>query len=485
MLEVLFALLLFLLLCYLGILFGRLVFVYTIERRTTQFFFVVIFALSTLILSLALLDVSALGGLIFSVRFSTRALHLALAADLAAIAVLCPLCITRLLLHNLHFRCSYVLLIGCGLLLLIFRAWTLSLAWLQRLSGSCFSWAAAEALWDATAAVVAVIGILAVAALSGYAAVTTPVAFLRPFVVKDSGERARVALGVLGKRQRHLLSLWVAKECQIVEMYHGAPSSFRGADAPTRVWSWMAKSLRSTVRGGALRENSDGIARLKAEKDGIQAVSMAVFLQMSEMGSLVRSAESGATWRGLVDALLGVLLLLHAFLKLFFTSINLLRWFVFSDAPAPPVPEDAATRVVRFLETYGLAASQGGEGEQSIVCVSLFLNAWMIVTSIRGLLLAVFRLVTTYATFLSVDTTVLGLTVGMGAYFVGQLLLLRPSPLLESASALGTVLAEQLPRSNMYRHLNDIVFVTTSILTLLAQQYMVPPQTATLHSLAD
>ncbi|EAN89854.1 hypothetical protein C3747_15g402 [Trypanosoma cruzi] len=479
-LEAFFALLLFILLCYLGILFGRLVFVYTIERRTTHFCFVVIFALSTLIFSLVLLDASKLGVLIFSVSFSTQALRLALVADLAVISVLCPFCIACLLLHNLHFRRGYLLLICCGLFVLICRDRVLLVEWIRRLSRFSLPWDSAMTVWNAVTTGTALMGVLAVGVLSGYAAVTTPAAFLRPLVVKDSGERARAALGVLAKRQRHLLLLWVKKQCQIAETWRGGAPLTSSADSGGRVWSWMAKS----VRGRALVEKGDDIVRLRAENDGIQAVSMAVFLQMSEMDSLVRSAESGATWRGWVNALLGVVLLLHAFLKLLFTTINL-RWFVFPVSSAPPLSEDTATRVVRLFETYGLATPTGGESDQRIVWVSVFLNAWMIVNSVRGLLLTVFRLVTTYTTFLSVDTTVLGLTVGMGVYFVGQLLLLRLSPTVESESALSTVLEEQLPRSDMYCHLNDLVFVMTSIVTLVAQRCMVPLQAATLHSLAE
>ncbi|KEG06551.1 hypothetical protein DQ04_13381010 [Trypanosoma grayi] len=485
MVETLAGVLLFLVLCYLGNLFGRLVFVYAIERTTTQLCFVSIFALSTFIFIVGLLDASKMGSLYFSMGFCTHALRLAIVADIVIISVLCPLGILWSFLRSLRLRHFLPLLVGCSLLVVVFGVRAPLLVLVRRLPGFGVQGDVARISWDAATTGVALLGVLAVGVLSGYAAVTTPAAFIRPLVVKGSGEGARAALGVLAKRQRHLLSLWISKQRHIAEAWGAAAPSVGGGKP--RVWNWVTKSLRSTVGGGGLRRGGDDVAKLKAECNGIQAVSMAVFLEMSEMDSLVRSAESGATWRGWADALLGVLLLFHTVLKLVFTIISLLRWGMSSaDNPtASPLPEDTATRVVNFLETYGLATPHSEGAEQRIVWVSLVLNAWMIMCSIRGFLLTVFRLVMTYTTFLSVDTTVLGLTAGMGAYFVGQMLLLHLSPQLESQSVLFVVRQEQLPMNEMYRHLNDLVFVISSIITVFVVQCFGSPTTAMQFTVAD
>lgn len=488
MTEVFLALLLFLALCYLGILFGRLAFVYTFERGTTQFCFVAIFALSTFMFSLVLLDASRIDRALFSANVSIHLLRLAFVIDLAVIAVFSPLCFFRSLVHTLSLRRYIALLIGCGLLLFFFGTWVPLFRSVFSLVGFAVPWDPSTTLWGSITTTIALFGVVAGGVLSGYAAVMTPFAFLRPLVLQRSGERAKVALSVLAKRQSHLLSLWVAKRRQIAEASRGAAASSSSSSSVLgsgpRVWRWVTKSLRSAVPGGAFRDRGD-VARLRTESDGIRAVSTAVFLQMSEMDSLVRLAESGATWRGWAGALVGAVLLLHALVKLLFTVISLLRWSMSSVFAPASLREDTATRVVRLLETYGLAASHGGVREERIVWVSLVLNTWMILSSIRGFLLTVFRLVTTYTTFLSVDSIALGLTVGMGAYFLGQLLLLRPSPTLEYESVLSTVLQEHLPQSEMYFYLNDFVFVVSSVVTALVQRCIVSSDTTTLYSVAE
>ncbi|KAH9599994.1 Abscisic acid G-protein coupled receptor-like domain [Trypanosoma melophagium] len=483
MTEGLIGVLLFLGLCYIGTLFGRLVFVYAIERPTTQFCFVVIFALSTFIFTLVLLDASKIASSIFSTGFITHALRYAIIADLTAISLLCPFCILRLLLQNLHLRRFMVLLGTFSILLYLFGSWVPPLRWLRGLLGFGFHLSPAHTLWDAVSTTVALVGILAVGVLSGYAAVTTPVAFIRPLIVRDSGGGARVALGVLAKRQRHLLSLWTSKQTQIAQAWSTRVPSASARGSATLVWGWVAKSLRSGTGDGNSRWNSENVAKLKAESDGIQAVSTAVFLEMNEMDSLLRSAENGATWRGWAEAFLGVILLLHTLLKLTFTTISLLRWRLSSLATMPHQNEDTATRVVGIFETYGLSVSNSEGTERRVAWVSLTLNAWMIISSIRGFLLTVFRLVTLYTAFLSMDTTVLALTTGMGAYFIGQLLLLRLSPTLETQSVLCEVIQEQLPRREFYRRLNDMVFVIASAVTILVRHSMVSLQVSNQYNI--
>nr|CCC91916.1 conserved hypothetical protein [Trypanosoma congolense IL3000] len=467
--------LLLLWLYHIGSLFSRLVFVHTIEQGSRKICFCLVFALSTYTFILLLADATRFSERVRS-DFSTQVFGVALVVNIILVTVLCPLLIARSLFSNVQLH-HFLLMVAvlCVVTKVAFGASVIPLHW----TFATFQ--------DALTVVISVCGVIAVGLLSGYAAITTPLAFLKPLIDRQSGEHARIALSTLAKRQRHLLGLWISKRRQIAQAYSAASRTIGGSgsegvrvtDTGRRVWNWITKSIRSTINAG-----SADIATLEAESNGIQAVSMAVFLQTSELDSLVRSADSGSTWRGWTNALLGLVLMVHTLLKLSFTIISLLRWCVFASDSHKAGREDAATKVMNFLESYGLATAHDDGAEQRVVWVSVALNAWMITTSIRGFFLTVFRLMTRTA-FLSLDTTVIILTTGMGAFFIGQMVLLRLTPTLEREGILYGTLREHLPQHTEYCHLNDLVFVGTSFLVAAAQWCIMTPAAAVLSSTAD
>ncbi|AAZ12921.1 hypothetical protein, conserved [Trypanosoma brucei brucei TREU927] len=476
------AVLLLLVLYHVGSLFSRLVFVYTIQQGTTKFCFRFVFALSTYAFILLLLDASQVSERIKS-NFSIQTLRCVLAVDLVLIALFCPFLVVRSLLPNVRLYYFFLVLLACGLVKMLFgasvAAWSWTLSSTQGIP-TLFS-------WDVVSVAVSTTGVVVVGLLSGYAAVTTPLAFVEPLFEHGSGDQARLAVGVLAKRQKHLLELWMLKRQQIARAYGAVSRADGGRDgsnrgsiaAGRRMWNWVANSIYSSVRASGA-----DIAAMETESDGIRAVSMAVFLQMSEMDTLVRSAGSGETWRRRFNALFGLILFTHALVKFLSTVISLLRWGVLAAENAAPHREDTATKVMNFLEAYGLATPHGDGAEQRVVWVSIALNAWMIASAIRGFFLLVFRL-TTHIAFISLDTTVTILTAGMGAFFVGQLVLLRLTPSLERESVLYTALREQLPQHGAYCHLNDLVFVVAAALVAMMRRCMFSSSATALCAAAD
>ncbi|CCW72092.1 unnamed protein product [Phytomonas sp. Hart1] len=151
----------------------------------------------------------------------------------------------------------------------------------------------------------------------------------------------------------------------------------------------------------------------------------------------------------------------------------------------------------RFYTSAGdsVAISSSGPHTPILQLLAWVVNVWMILSSVRGLLLIVFQLTMTFSS-ITADTTAVAFSGMMGVYFIGQLVILQQSPpqaslfaAADSVSAFADV-GNAWPRSlgplpiNFYQRLNEWCFVLGFTLTFFVRRYVLGDLAATTVSVA-
>ncbi|KAK7194486.1 Abscisic acid G-protein coupled receptor [Novymonas esmeraldas] len=252
---------------------------------------------------------------------------------------------------------------------------------------------------------------------------------------------------------------------QLQRSPHAAASAQPAASGAV---DWIHKKLSTAahvVVGGAAAMNADGsggrvspksptsamsspamsrhravarIVALRAESAASRFLGLSLYLQLHEVEGMLREARRGATWVGRWYASLGVGMALYSVVKVGLTVASL--WLFRSST------QDPVTRAVTLLESAFIlrrSDSHGGGGgghhsfsvtavevsAHAILALALVMNAWMVLNAIRGALLALFYLTMSFSgsAIGRPETVAVGLSMMVGLYFLGQLVLLRAS----------------------------------------------------------
>ena len=291
---------------------------------------------------------------------------------------------------------------------------------------------------DRLSATATAVGVCLVALLGGYATVTTPLGYLLPVLWRRNGAMAVKYADDLGRRQQHLINVWMERRRALflardgqrrrqmglsVAPYSSTTSGSGGlhravgagggrgtgggaASPPSSSTETIWGKLKSTVTGGG-RGGSATAEQVASQADGYSQLSLGVFLQAQEAEDMRRIAASGRSVSGLLFAVWGAILSVYAVTKLSMTFVNLL-FGRFSTV-------DAVTRAVGLLlaadevmtGAAGAAAppqstsSKAGGGAAMLLVVgrlSFLVHAVVVVSAIRGFFITIFRLTTTTTT---------------------------------------------------------------------------------------
>ncbi|KPA74361.1 hypothetical protein ABB37_09340 [Leptomonas pyrrhocoris] len=175
------------------------------------------------------------------------------------------------------------------------------------------------------------------------------------------------------------------------------------------------------------------IKKLREEAKGARFLGLALYLQLNEVDAMLRDAQRGGTWVGRWYAGLGVAMACYSAVKIALTGASL-WWFKAST-------QDPVTRAVTLLEDAFILRRRDHLSSPSfsvtavevsthvILALALLVNAWMVISSIRGALLALFHVTMSFSgsAISRPETVAVGLSMLIGVYFVGQLVLLRSS----------------------------------------------------------
>lgn len=209
--------------------------------------------------------------------------------------------------------------------------------------------------------------------------------------------------------------------------------------------SLYPKSPTSAISNPSLSRQR-AIARirtLRSESAASRFLSLSIYLQLHEVEGMLREAQRGATWVGRWYAGLGVAMTLYSVVKIGLTVASL--WL------SKASTQDPVTQAVTVLEKTFILRRRNAEGVVSfsvtavevsthvILALALVVNGWMLLNSIRGVLLAFFHLTMSFSgsAISRPETISVGLSMMIGVYFIGQLVLLRSSLPGAVASTLG------------------------------------------------
>lgn len=324
---------------------------------------------------------------------------------------------------------------------------------------------------------VAYSGVAGMGILGGYAAFSTPQAFLLPYLSRHGGEQAATMLQALNKRQRYLLNLWAQKKRQIAQLQHQAAQQEEGATVGGKsraalISSWIAGAVARVGGGG-----QQTVDQLLSECEGIEKVSLSIFLQTQDVNQTISIAERGKSLASRIGAVVGVFLSIFATGKMILIAANVVV-DVFLSASGAAMLKDGEgganlPRVLSLLLSVIGNTSEGVnvvQGPVGLTRAAVFFNALTILISLRGFLLTVFRLTTSYASSVSSKSMIVVFTSCMGAYFIGQVLMLRLQLPSESHSVLVEMIGP-LPRLR-YQRVNDVCFLGSCVLSFLLHRYV-------------
>ncbi|KAG5510895.1 hypothetical protein JKF63_06396 [Porcisia hertigi] len=208
-----------------------------------------------------------------------------------------------------------------------------------------------------------------------------------------------------------------------------------GASEDSRGGRFSPKSLTAAASNPAPSRQwaVERIRTLRGEAAASRYLSLSMYLQLHEVASMVHDAQRGSTWIGRCYAGLGVVMALYSTVKILLTVASL---WLFKASTQDPV-----TRAVTLLENAFILRRRDAQSGVSfsvtavevsthvILALALAVNAWMVVNSVRGVLLALFHVTMSFSgsAISRPETIAVGLSMMIGVYFIGQLVMLRSS----------------------------------------------------------
>lgn len=469
-----------------GRLFLKLIFVQSIQTASVRYFFSLMFALIVSLYAVVLLDAASSE---FINRELSRLLLDATMTVLLVSTVLVGPCWTFWrVLNDLWGSREYrtksstlppvrtviLGLITCVLLVMLYvGSWRAlpDLAVVFPADVSLFHVALATVL-----AKVACFGVVGMGIMGGYAACATPWGFLRPYLARNSAEDARLLLGALTKRQRTLLQLWSLRRHKIAQLrvqelstrgsnQGGASLASQPQKSDKGIMSWLSRAI--TGGGGV------SIEQLETECDGIQRVSLDIFLQAQEAQNIIEMSERRSDIGGKVGAAFGVVLSCFAIAKVIHIAIVVLMLLLgIDDGSGDGMRLNGAAKLLSLLSPAdGGSNNSNDEGSAiRLTRAAVIFNALMITMSLRGFLLTIFRLTSAYGASIGPESMALVFTTSMSAYFAAQVLMLRTQLPPDNPSVL--VQSFGMIPLKVYQRTNDLCFLAACVGSFLVTRFL-------------
>ncbi|KPI88677.1 hypothetical protein ABL78_2215 [Leptomonas seymouri] len=236
------------------------------------------------------------------------------------------------------------------------------------------------------------------------------------------------------------------------------------------------------------------IKKLREESRGAHFLCLSLYLQLNEVEAMLRDAQRGGAWVGRWYAGLGVAMAFYSAVKIMLTGASL--WFFKAST------QDPVTRAVTLLEDAFILRRRDTVSGHSfsvvavevsahvVVALALLVNGWMILSSIRGALLALFHVTMSFSdsAISRPETVAVGLSMLIGVYFVGQLVLLRsclPEPVQWQGGGIDGPTATTHEGANVllqvlgvlpyyyYQRLNDWCFLVGCLGAVVVRRFVV------------
>jgi len=304
---------------------------------------------------------------------------------------------------------------------------------------------------------VGVIGVTAMAVLSGFGAVNCPYSylsyFLRHVTVEDVASNE--------KRLLQITELILSKKKRIA-ISKRATSNHQNKDS-----KWYSRFQPSPISPSS----GENTALLQRDLDSWEELSRQVFLESVDLRAQRQRIAYSKTFRGHYFNILGYFFSIYCVWKILMCTINI----VFNRVGKV----DPVTKLLTFLvDFFGIEFNIKLYSQQ----FSFLLVGVMVFTSIRGLLINLTKFFYAISSSKSSNIIVMVLAQIMGMYFVSSVLLMRMNMPEDYRQIITKVLGElQFP---FYHRWFDVIFLVSALssMTLL---YLAHKQAPEKHTMRD
>eukprot|EP00850_Spirogloea_muscicola_P002678 SM000010S04316 [mRNA] locus=s10:971591:975426:+ [translate_table: standard] len=330
---------------------------------------------------------------------------------------------------------------------------------------------------------IGVIGVSLMAVLSGFGAVNLPYSYLSLFIRKI--EESEIA--VLERRLMQAMESCVARKKKIVlsRVEQGEQNGLHPPVGPQEKHSYFKRLVTTVVRTSKQDEQVVDILGIEGEVHALEGLCQTLFVEICELRQAKQAMAYSRTWRGHVKNLLGYACSVYCIYKMY-TSCRSLLLFKETNSDDP-----VSTTISLSLHYFHVQLNVALWSQY----ISLLFTGVLITVSLRGFL---FNLMKKYSTAISSSriphnatiqgrtkfqlllqllftvsggasgvgsNVVLFLTEIMGMYFISLILLIRKSLANRYRVIITDVLGGDI-QFNFYHRWFDAIFVASAILSI-------------------
>jgi len=417
---------------------------YDVRNRIVILAFALTFALSCTMFELIIFEILAL------LQPASRFLHwrIGLYSMLFLLVFLIPFYIAYLLLNMVKIVRDFRLVLFFTLI-----AWCFYLYMFWKL-GNPFPISNRHEFFSIEQCIsrVGIIGVTAMAILSGFGAVNCPYTYMTYFIkpvtekdISDAHKRLKQVMEIVAKKKK--LVAHMERELSFRTTFSSSLSSINNK------LNIFRRQFNLGFNSSSTNHLSNNLADIKQEISTYEEISSNLYTDLVELQAIQQRIEYSKTFKGKYFHVLGHFFSLYCIWKIFISFINIIFNRV---GKVDPVTKGIELTVHYFNMEFDVQfCSQ---------YVSFFLIGIIVVTSIRGLLITLTKFFYIISSSRSSTVIVLCLAQLMGMYFISSVLLIRMNMPAKYRQIISLVLGDL--QFNFYHRWFDCIFLLSALFSI-------------------
>ncbi|CAF4513790.1 unnamed protein product [Rotaria sp. Silwood1] len=417
---------------------------YDVRKRKVILSFAITFALSCTMFELIIFEILAF------LQPSSRYLHwrIGLYCMLFLLVFLIPFYIAYLLLNTIQIVRDFRLVLCFTLI-----AWCFYLYIFWKL-GNPFPISNRHEFFSIEQCIsrVGIIGVTAMAILSGFGAVNCPYTYMTYFIkpvtekdISDAQKRLKQVMEIVATKKKH-----VAR----IEYENSLKSTFTSSfSSMNNKWNFLRRTLNSSFISPTNHNISYNLSTIKQDIITYEEISSQLYSDLVDLQAIQQRIEYSKTLKGKYFHVLGHFFSLYCVWKIFISFINI----VFNRVGKV----DPVTRGIELTVHYFNLQFDVQFWSQY---VSFILIGIIVVTSIRGLLITLTKFFYFISSSRSSNVIVLCLAQLMGMYFISSVLLIRMNMPAQYRQIISQVLGDL--QFNFYHRWFDCIFLLSALFSI-------------------
>ncbi|CAF1182708.1 unnamed protein product [Rotaria sordida] len=417
---------------------------YDVRNRIVILSFALTFALSCTMFELIIFEILAF------LQPSSRYLHwrIGLYFMLFLLVFLIPFYIAYLVLNTIKIVRDFRLVLSFTLI-----AWCFYLYLFWKL-GNPFPMSNRHEFFSMEQCIsrVGIIGVTAMAILSGFGAVNCPYTymtyFIKPVTEKDISDAQ--------KRLKQVMEIVATKKKRVayIEYENSLKSTFTSSfSSMNNKWNFLRRTLNSSLISSTNNNLSYNLSTIKQDIVTYEEISSQLYSDLVDLQAIQQRIEYSKTLKGKYFHVLGHFFSLYCVWKIFISFINI----VFNRVGKV----DPVTRGIELTVHYFNLQFDVQFWSQY---VSFILIGIIVVTSIRGLLITLTKFFYFISSSRSSNVIVLCLAQLMGMYFISSVLLIRMNMPAQYRQIISQVLGDL--QFNFYHRWFDCIFLLSALFSI-------------------